>query len=79
MRLRTIAVLLSLILCPVLLLRAQPQASRNVVIITLDGLRWQEFFGGADRDYFKKGKDGEVSAAEKRYWRASADGPHGSR
>lgn len=50
--------------------RATP---RNVVIITLDGLRWQEFFGGADRQYFKKGKNGEISPAEKRFWRESAD------
>jgi hypothetical protein len=72
MRLRTATVLLCLVLCPIVLLQAQTP-SRNVVIITLDGLRWQEFFGGADRDYFKKGKEGEVGAAEKRYWRATAD------
>ena len=49
-----------------------PQPS-SVVVITIDGLRWQEMFGGADRDYFKKGKPGEVSAPEKRFWRATAE------
>src|SRR6185436_6324409 len=73
MRLRTLAVLFCLVVCPILLLQAQAPPSRNVVIITLDGLRWQEFFGGADREYFKKGTEGEISAAEKRFWRATAD------
>lgn len=50
-----------------------PPAGRNVVVITIDGLRWQEMFGGADRDYFKKEKSGEPGAAEKHFWRASAD------
>jgi hypothetical protein len=51
--------------------RAQP-ASRNVVVITIDGLRWQEFFGGADRDYFKRDKDGSAGEPERRFWRADA-------
>jgi hypothetical protein len=50
-----------------------PPPSASVVIITIDGLRWQEMFGGADREYFKKGKPGEVSDAEKRFWRATAE------
>ena len=37
--------------------------ARNVILITIDGLRWQEFFTGADRDYFKRDKAG---AAESR-------------
>ena len=47
--------------------------ARSVVVITIDGLRWQEMFGGADREYFKKEKSGEPGAAEKRFWRATAD------
>jgi hypothetical protein len=39
--------------------RAQTVApARNVILITIDGLRWQEFFGGADRDYFKRDRNG---------------------
>ena len=52
---------------------AQAPAAQNVVVITIDGLRWQEMFTGADREYFKKEKSGEPGAAEKRFWRATAD------
>ena len=52
-------------------MRAQPQP-RNVVVITIDGLRWQEFFGGADRDYFKRNKSGSGGEPERRFWRADA-------
>jgi type I phosphodiesterase/nucleotide pyrophosphatase len=41
----------------------------NVVIVTIDGMRWQEVFGGADRAYFKKTSDGKPPAAELRFWR----------
>jgi len=51
--------------------RAQT-VSRNVVVITIDGLRWQEMFTGADREYFKKERDGQPGAAEKRFWRPAA-------
>jgi hypothetical protein len=47
--------------------------ARNVVVITIDGLRWQEMFGGADREYFKKEKSGEPGPAEKRFWRETRD------
>lgn len=46
----------------------------NVVIVTMDGLRWQEIFGGADRAYFKKSADGKPTAAERRFWREDIDG-----
>lgn len=49
----------------------QPQP-RNVVVITIDGLRWQEFFGGADRDYFARDKSGSGGEAERRFWRPAA-------
>ena len=52
---------------------AQPAQPRNLVLITIDGLRWQEFFGGADRDYFKKQKDGTPGPAERRFWRPTVD------
>lgn len=48
-------------------------AAQNVVVITIDGLRWQEVFGGAGQEYFKKEKDGVPGAAEKRFWRATAE------
>jgi hypothetical protein len=47
--------------------------ARNVVVITIDGLRWQEMFTGAGAEYFKKDDTGEPRAAEKRFWRSTAD------
>lgn len=47
-------------------LAAQPP-DRSVVIITLDGLRWQEFFGGADPAYFKRDSKGAIEPAAARY------------
>jgi hypothetical protein len=46
--------------------------AENVILITLDGLRWQEFFGGADRDYFKRNSKGDSGEPEQRFWRESA-------
>jgi hypothetical protein len=56
----------------------RPQAqtatpARTVVVITIDGLRWQEMFGGASQEYFKKEKDGAPGVAEKRFWRPAAE------
>lgn len=51
--------------------RAQPQAQpHNVIVVTIDGLRWQEFFGGADAAYLKRDKTGSGGEAERRFWRA---------
>src|SRR5262245_29401239 len=69
MHLPRVAALLALVCLSLAAGEAQAPA-RNVVIITLDGFRWQEMFNGADRDYFKKEK--EPGAAEKRYWRPTA-------
>jgi hypothetical protein len=51
---------------------AESPPERRVVVITLDGFRWQEMFGGAQREYFKRSKPDEVPAAEKRFWRDGA-------
>lgn len=47
------------------------EPARNIIVITLDGARWQEVFGGADRDYFKRDKEGSGGPAERRFWRES--------
>src|SRR5262245_10119119 len=52
---------------------AAPVIATNVVIVTIDGFRWQEVFTGADQAYFKKTAQGEPGAAEKRFWRATVD------
>jgi hypothetical protein len=72
MRIWSIALALVLALLPVRSGVAQAPA-RNVVVITLDGLRWQEMFTGADRAYFKQEKSGIPVAAEKRFWRPAPE------
>ncbi|HSC28247.1 MAG TPA: hypothetical protein VLD67_13295 [Vicinamibacterales bacterium] len=47
----------------------QPASPPSVIVITIDGLRWQEFFGGADRGYFKRDDKGSGSEPERRFWR----------
>src|SRR5687767_11330759 len=64
------ATLGALLIVPV---EAQPPAT-NVIVVTIDGLRWQEFFGGADREYFKRDAKGNAGEPERRFWRpAPAD------
>lgn len=41
----------------------QPAATENVVLIMIDGVRWQEVFGGADTALLA-GEDGGVSASD---------------
>ena len=58
----------------VLVVPPAPQdPAQAVVVITIDGLRWQEFFTGADRDYFKRDKAGSGGEPERRFWRPTAD------
>jgi hypothetical protein len=68
----TIAILALLALRPLASGLGQ-SAPQNVIIITIDGLRWQEFFGGAQRDYFKRDKNGSGGEPEVRFWRESVD------
>jgi len=49
---------------------AAPPATRNVIVITVDGMRWQELFGGAERTLLGKDEKEIVeSSAYKRFWR----------
>lgn len=55
-------------------LAAQKTADR-VIVVTLDGMRWQEVFGGANRDLIT-GRDGGVADtgfALERFWRDDPD------
>ena len=49
--------------------------TRNVVLITTDGLRWQEVFTGAEKALINKEHGGvaNVSEIEKRFWRESPE------
>jgi hypothetical protein len=53
----------------------KPRASvDNVLIVTLDGLRWQEVFGGAQRELISKnaGGVGDTAGLIGRFWREHA-------
>lgn len=41
----------------------------HVIIVTLDGMRWQEAFGGAERALLGKDAEKPESALNKRFWR----------
>jgi hypothetical protein len=48
---------LALLLLPSLVLAQTPKTrTENVVLVTLDGMRWQEVFGGADTALFRQSK-----------------------
>ena len=48
-----------------------PRRTENVVIVTLDGFRWQELFEGADQALLNKEFGGvrDLAEAKRRYWR----------
>jgi hypothetical protein len=49
---------------------AVPPAVSNVIVITMDGMRWQEVFGGAERTLLGKDeKEITGSSAYRRFWR----------
>ena len=53
-----------------------PRKTQNVVLITYDGLRWQEVFGGCDETLLNREQGGgvrDVPALKARFWRDTAD------
>jgi predicted metal-binding membrane protein len=56
---------------------AQPR-ERNLVVVTIDGLRWQEVFGGASEEYLKKDAKGDVTPLERRYVGPTPEGRRAS-
>lgn len=53
-----------------------PRKTQNVVLITYDGLRWQEVFSGCDETLLNKDQGGGVRdlvAIRSRYWRNTPD------
>ena len=50
---------------------AESLKTQNVVLITSDGLRWQEVFTGAEKSLISKEPGGvkNVNATEKEFWR----------
>ena len=50
-------------------------AADHVIVVTLDGLRWQELFGGAQRELISKRAGGvaDTAALIRRFWRETAE------
>ncbi|MBL0739617.1 alkaline phosphatase family protein [Chryseolinea lacunae] len=46
--------------------------TENVVLITLDGFRWQEMFGGADSSYMKQQQHLKDDHVKEKYWKDNA-------
>ena len=59
-----------LLVFPFTLLFAQ-QKTENIIIVTLDGFRWQEVFAGADAALINKTYVGDVSSLKEQYWATS--------
>ena len=66
MRLRSA---LAFVFC--LLISASVSAADNLIVVTLDGFRWQELFSGADESLLNKESGGvsNVAPLKQRYWR----------
>jgi len=70
MRLRFVAAGLVCLSCA-----AAPRDTRNIVLITADGLRWQDLFGGMDpvlKDEKSAGREG-AAALKAKLWRATPE------
>jgi len=54
---------------------AQTLKTENVILITTDGLRWQELFTGAEKELLSKEQGGvsNVKSLERAYWRESPE------
>jgi Type I phosphodiesterase / nucleotide pyrophosphatase len=54
-------------------LQAQTPQAENLVLVTLDGMRWQDVFRGADSALMKQQKHIEDPKLKEKYWRNDAD------
>lgn len=55
-------------------LQAQPaRKTEHVILITFDGFRWQEVFGGADSSMVRQQKSLKDGAIMEKYWRPRAE------
>lgn len=54
---------------------AQQRSTENVILITIDGLRWQEVFSGADESLINRKFGGvrDEATHRHRFWRATAE------
>jgi hypothetical protein len=73
----TSRILLALLAAAIPMQTAQSgdRRTENVIVVTLDGFRWQDFFGGADETLLNKQSGGvrDLDGLKKKYWRTSAE------
>jgi hypothetical protein len=75
-RVRSLVVVLLALGVPTLAVGAEPgTATRNVVLVTTDGLRWQEVFRGADASLVNKEDGGVADPApiRRQFWRETPE------
>ncbi|NHA08003.1 phosphoglyceromutase [Mucilaginibacter sp. HC2] len=67
-------IILSLLLAGSLsALFAQQHKTENVIIVTIDGLRWQEVYRGADSALINSNETNEKDAVRKNFWKANTN------
>lgn len=72
---RTLLISLFLVCLALNRLAADQRQTENILLVTLDGLRWQEFFGGCDESLLSKEAGGvrDVPALRRRFFRDTAE------
>ncbi len=63
------SVLICLLLFTLTQVQAQKNKTENIVLITLDGFRWQEVFNGADSSFMKQQANLKDPKLKEKYWR----------
>ena len=51
---------------------AQAHKTKNLIVVTLDGMRWQEVYRGADSAMINSGYNTDKEDVRKKYWSATA-------
>lgn len=73
---RALPVLIAILMTAVFAQAEGARKTENVVVVTWDGFRWQEFFGGAEESMLaSKGASGakDTDDLKSRYWRETAE------
>ena len=63
-----LTLLITLITSPMML-----KAEQKVILVTVDGYRWQELFGGADSLLINQKEFGDVNRMKEMYWRSTPE------
>ncbi len=61
--------LFTIVLCILFNFAYGQKKTENVILITLDGMRWQEVFGGADSSLIRQQEHLKDPRSKEKYWR----------